>query len=55
MTIAELIEALNGLDPSLQVVVRDVIWDGVRHIEGIYDTDGVVEIEVGEGGLNAQE
>ena len=48
MTIAELIEALDGLDPSLQIVVRDVAWDGVLHIAGVYEADGVVEVEVGE-------
>jgi len=49
MSVTELVKALDGLDPSLQIVVRDVTWDGVLHIAGVYEADGVVEIEVQEG------
>lgn len=49
MNIAELIKALDGLEPSSEIVVRDSVWDGVLHIAGVYEADGVVEIEVQEG------
>ena len=50
MTIAQLIKALKGLDPSLQVAVRDTSWNGVMHITGVYENElnGVIELEVTE-------
>ena len=56
MTIAELIKALDGLDPSTQVVIRDTSWNGVLYIDGVYENElsGVVEIEA-EDTDNAQQ
>lgn len=50
MTVAELIEALNGLDPSLEVVIRDTGWNGVMLIDGVYENElsGSVELEASE-------
>lgn len=47
MTIAELIKALDGLDPSLQIVIRDASWNSL-HIAGVYwdEGDGEVSIEI---------
>ena len=50
MTIAELIKALDGLDPSRPIVIRDASWNGVLHITGVYENElsDVIEIEAEE-------
>ena len=47
MTIAELIKALDGVDPSQTIVIRDTSWNGVLNITGVYENElnGVIEIE----------